>query len=167
MSWLFKHKWIPPIGGILLVLGVLTMGSAFLGQTRAAECQITQSNVVGAYRCKSCHQAEYKTWANSAHAKGYSSLTGKDRKNPMCLSCHTTGTASHLQGVQCESCHGGGRNYARNEVMLDSKLSRALGLKVVKGVKGCIGCHSKRSPKLRPFHYKKMWKKIAHGSNKP
>ncbi|MCB9639202.1 MAG: hypothetical protein H6728_07855 [Myxococcales bacterium] len=136
---------------------------ALVWGSRTARCEREQGNFVGAYKCRGCHEKEHKTWAASSHAKAYAILPEKDRNNAQCLRCHSVGTASHLQGVQCESCHGAGKYYSIPEVMVDSNLARAVGLKVVKGVQGCASCHVGHTPKLRKFDYDAMWKKIAHG----
>lgn len=150
----------------LIAVCALSVTWAWSGQPRNAHCERSYqpSTLIGAHRCKSCHQEAYRTWKNSQHAKSFSHLSAQDRKNPACLKCHTTGTATHLQGVQCESCHGGGKYYSIPEVMVDSKLARAVGLKVVRGKSGCVTCHRAPSTKLKKFHYPTQWKKIKHGS---
>jgi hypothetical protein len=78
---------------------------------------------VGANRCASCHPAEFREWLTTSHAQGYAvlALRGADR-NPECLPCHVTGygrpggfqghrATPHLEGVQCESCHGPGAGH--------------------------------------------------------
>lgn len=155
--------WSSVVGGFLATLGLFFL----LGGTpRQAHCQNlpVDSDLIGAHRCRGCHERAYQTWQNSAHAKAYSRLSEQDRKNPTCLSCHTTAKVPHLQGVQCESCHGGGKYYAIPEVMVDGVLARSVGLKVQKGASGCMPCHSVSSTKIRKFHYPSMWKKIAHPS---
>lgn len=149
------------MGWLLALLVVLTGGGWILLRAKPARCQRLGDHV-GALRCRGCHEAEYKVWAKSAHRRAFQTLPEKERSNPMCLRCHTTGKQTHLQGVQCESCHGPGRYYVQPEVMVDPVLSRAVGLKVQRGIKGCLHCH-RQSPKLRKFDYKKMWKQIAHG----
>ncbi len=153
-------RWISLLG-LSLGLVVFAVGS----QPRTAHCQRTyrSSNLVGAHRCRGCHEQAYQTWKKSAHSRSYARLSSRDRKNPACLTCHTTGTASHLQGVQCESCHGGGKYYILPEIMVDRKLARYVGLKVIKGAAGCTTCHKSPSTKLRKFHYPSLWRKIAHG----
>jgi hypothetical protein len=148
------------MGGGLLVVILLSAG---LLRARPGECGRLQNKNVGVHRCQSCHQKETRIWKQSAHAKAFEHLSPKDRRNPACLKCHTTGTALHLQGVQCESCHGGGRDYVRKEIHVDPKLARIAGLKVIRGAAGCKTCHTNVSPKLRRFHYRSMWKKIRHG----
>ena len=121
---------------------------------------------VGSLQCRGCHEKEYQIWAKSAHARAYQRLPVEHQQNRLCLRCHSTGKATHLQGVQCESCHGPGRFYAQEVVMKDARLARAAFLKVVRGQKGCVECHNTNSPKLRAFDFQPMWQKIAHGLSK-
>jgi nitrate/TMAO reductase-like tetraheme cytochrome c subunit len=144
----------------------LSVSIILVWRARPAQCQHAGNDYIGAHQCRGCHEADYKTWEGSAHARAFSILPEQERKNPQCLQCHSVGTAPHLQGVQCESCHGGGKYYVMPEVMVDPVLARAVGLRVVKGEKGCKDCHKGHSPKLRPFKYKEMWKKISHGRRK-
>ena len=121
--------------------------------------KVEKSRIIGAYRCQSCHRAEYQKWLKSRHARAYESLPLRFRSDSSCLGCHSLGREPHLWGVQCESCHGGGRYYSLPEVMVDSELARAAGLR--SGKKRCISCH--RLPySTKKFSYREFWKKIAH-----
>lgn len=152
--------------GLGVALAIVTCGSVWLfAQPNRAQCQRMENNYVGAQRCRGCHESEYKVWKQSAHAKAFDVLPKNERNNTACLQCHSVGTAVHVQGVQCESCHGPGRFYSKPEVMVDSTLARSVGLKVPRGGRACLTCH-KTSPKVRKFHYRSMWKKIAHGRKK-
>lgn len=163
---ILRHKVGPFHWFGLILVGSFCVLLAWSGKPRQAHCErsFQPSNFIGAHRCKSCHQQAYQTWKQSAHANSFKHLSPQDRNNPACLKCHTTGKAPHLQGVQCESCHGGGKYYSIPEVMVDSRLARAVGLKVIKGKAGCINCHKAPSTKLKKFHYPTQWKKIKHGS---
>jgi predicted CXXCH cytochrome family protein len=74
----------------------------------------------GAEACRICHGREHETWSLTNHAYAFETLVehGVDR-DPECLPCHTVGwnekggygpesRLEHLEGVQCESCHGRG-----------------------------------------------------------
>lgn len=76
--------------------------------------------------CQRCHSGQHDNWAMTNHSKALDTLKaiGQD-KNAFCLPCHTVGfgeeggfvseTASpHLAGVQCENCHGPGRDHVNN-----------------------------------------------------
>lgn len=162
----FSYRFSHAAMRIFLILGVvssLVLVGVIVGVgTPAYSRQATGSKYVGVHRCRGCHEKAYRVWSRSAHAHAYKRLPKEDRKNPTCLRCHSTGKASHLQGVQCESCHGGGRYYSSAEVMADGELARAVGLKVIKGEAGCKKCHASNSPKIRRFDYNSMWKKIVH-----
>ena len=70
--------------------------------------------------CQTCHRDQHQTWALTNHAYAFGTLVehGEDR-NSECLPCHTVGWDKpggyslqtpypHLEGVQCENCHGRG-----------------------------------------------------------
>jgi len=76
----------------------------------------------GHERCMVCHEREHVQWSLSRHADAFLSLVRKgSERDPACVACHVTGyeqaggyrlndpkTSRHLEGVQCESCHGPG-----------------------------------------------------------
>lgn len=108
---------------------------------------------MGAKFCRTCHSSadndRYHRWLESRHARSYDVLTGADRADPECLSCHTTGhdqaisertTRKDLRGVQCEACHGPGSEYKGMRIMKDPVLARENGLwDVTRDV--CLRCH--------------------------
>lgn len=74
---------------------------------------------VGSESCKSCHEAAYKWWRNTAHGRAYATLERVHKEfNLSCVGCHVTGynqpggsTVTHvenLKDVGCENCHGPG-----------------------------------------------------------
>ena len=83
-----------------------------------------------------------------------------------CLRCHTTGAGAAkdmfgplfdiVDGVQCESCHGAGSEFAFEAVMLDPLAAADAGLLPV-GEKPCRKCHIEDK-----FDYSSMLEKIAH-----
>jgi hypothetical protein len=48
-------------------------------------------------------------------------------------------------GVQCESCHGPGKDYRKKKIMIDPELSAAKGL-LPQSEKVCVVCHNDESP---------------------
>ena len=85
---------------------------------------VSNSPYLGAAGCAQCHQPFMESWKNTRHALAFGSLekAGKS-KDPECVKCHTVGfgedggfystsTTPALAGVQCESCHGQGRDHA-------------------------------------------------------
>ena len=78
----------------------------------------------GAEKCAACHQPQYDNWLNTAHSQAYDTLMKNcNHFDIECLPCHTTGFKepggySVAQGekslflhVQCEVCHGPGKNH--------------------------------------------------------
>ena len=111
---------------------------------------------LGYKACKKCHIKQYKTWAETKHAKAFECLQGEDLKKPECLKCHTTGFGKggfvdaektpKLVNVQCEQCHGSGAEH----VPLMTKLRKDKVAKdqypkdkhVNRTPTGCTQCHN-------------------------
>lgn len=110
---------------------------------------------LGPERCAStCHPDELAAWKESAHAKTTS-------RAPRCASCHTTeASGGRQQGVTCESCHGAGAHYAKDDIMRNKTLATALGLRDAKA--SCARCHREPSTRVAPFDHDRAWKAIAH-----
>lgn len=80
---------------------------------------------VGANTCHQCHQTEYEHWKLTKHAFAYKTLIIRHRQlYPRCVVCHVTAygynpgfkigeNESIYGGVQCEVCHGPGKNHVR------------------------------------------------------
>jgi hypothetical protein len=78
---------------------------------------------VGAATCQDCHGNRHEDWAATAHAEALEALKAIGQgANADCLPCHTVGfgetdgfvdeaTTPGLAGVQCENCHGAGRDH--------------------------------------------------------
>src|SRR3989449_9891780 len=112
------------------------------------------SDLVGPASCRTCHAEAYRIWAASPHARAAQALTPDQRKQPLCLQCHSrdeqrSGQAD-VQGVSCETCHGGGRFYQPAVVMRDKELSRLFGL-IDPTPQSCMACHGGQSPSLKPL----------------
>ena len=85
-----------------------------------------KNGYVSATACQRCHQREYLQWSATRHAFAYETLLKKERYfDSGCVSCHTTGLGystgfqigsrdSMLKGVQCETCHGPGKQHVGN-----------------------------------------------------
>ncbi len=151
---------------------------------------------VGVSVCKMCHQTakngeQFQKWQASKHAQAYKTLLtpeaakiaeakgikGKPSEAKECLECHETGydvAAANLgpkfnkeDGVQCETCHGAGKDYMKMNIMKDQKLAAANGLVLLSVKDGsaqkfCETCHNKKSPTFKGFDFAKMWAQIAH-----
>jgi len=143
---------------------------------------------VGVMVCARCHNKSttgfaFSKWRLSSHADACVTLgsdkarqiasgagvEGDPRQAPACLKCHVTGqgepegpslkTFEPMRGVQCESCHGPGSEYAREEVMIDKAASRRAGLNDAPG-ETCLRCHNGFHGKT--LEYESMWKAISH-----
>jgi len=126
---------------------------------------IASSELVGPESCRSCHRQAYEAWRLSAHARAHESLNAEQRKQPLCLQCHSrdeqrSGQA-RLAGVSCETCHGPGRSYQPAVVMRDKELARLMGLLDV-APSTCLVCHNAESPSLKPFDAAEAMKRIDH-----
>ncbi len=120
---------------------------------------------IGAERCKSCHEFEYRVWSSGPHAKAHQDLTAAQMKDPRCNVCHTMlpeEQEARFIGVQCERCHGAGKYYHRRYVMRDRELARLVGL-IEPKEEQCRQCHTEGTPSITPFDFAAMWQRIDHG----
>ena len=100
---------------------------------------------VGAASCGGCHPEQLRQWAASKHARTLASLAGKRQEvNPECVRCHVTAfgepggyrlgspaPAADLGNVQCEACHGFGREH-RGKGRIRGRVAEAI----------CRRCHT-------------------------
>ena len=110
-----------------------------------------QNGYASATACQKCHEQEYLQWSATRHAFAFETLLKKERYfDSGCVSCHTTGLgystgfqigdhASTLKGVQCETCHGPGKQHVGNPKKANIRSGADTGL--------CLECHdTKHSP---------------------
>ncbi len=116
---------------------------------------------LGTETCKRCHEAEYQSFMQTAHAQALASLEHDFQdNNPECVGCHVTGwqqpggygldamNRNKLKGVQCEACHSYGTAHTRNQTATASPEAM------------CLKCHdAANSPQ---FDYKRYWEQIKH-----
>lgn len=159
----------------------------------------TGAGFVGAKVCGECHTKSYGKWSTTKHAQAYETLKvgrkGEEEgwipriHDPECLACHVTGwdpeqmfpyqsgfvnaeTTPHLQGQQCENCHGPGSIHTnleqqriagtikpQNDELISWRkelhLDQAIAEKQL-----CNRCHDlDNSPN---FEFAKYWKEVAH-----
>ena len=113
--------------------------------------QDPQNGYVSATACQRCHEQEYLQWSATRHAFAFETLLKKERYfDPNCISCHTTGFGyqtgfqigdeiSTLKGVQCETCHGPGKQHVGNPKKENIRRAAETSL--------CLTCHdTKHSP---------------------
>jgi len=112
--------------------------------------------------CKTCHPGPHEVWSESRHGRAYATLARVHKAfDPECLACHVTGwnqpggfvsevDTPGLKNVQCEVCHGPGREHA-------AKPAPGFG----QGAKqACARCHVKNhSPR---FKFSDYWPRIKH-----
>jgi len=130
-----------------------------------AACGAWASDMVGPIACRTCHAEAYRIWAEGPHARAAQALAAPQRKQPLCLQCHSrdeerAGQAD-AQGVSCETCHGGGRYYEPAVVMRDKELAHLFGLADATP-QSCRVCHGGESPSLKPFDIGEAMKRIDH-----
>ena len=113
--------------------------------------QDQQNGYVSATACQKCHEQEYLQWSATRHAFAFETLLKKERYfDAGCVSCHTTGLGystgfqigdqdSTLKGVQCETCHGPGKQHVGNPKESNIRSGADTSL--------CLDCHdTKHSP---------------------
>ena len=113
--------------------------------------QQQKNGYASATACQRCHEQEYLQWSATRHAFAYETLLKKERYfDAGCVSCHTTGFGyptgfqigdadSTLKGVQCETCHGPGKQHVGNPKKSNIRSGADTSL--------CLQCHDpKHSP---------------------
>ncbi len=162
------------LGGALLIAGsFLFAGSGLAGDDGEHE-------FVGVKKCKSCHGKEkigdqYTVWLDSKHAKALETLAtdkakewaqekglGDPQTAEECVKCHVTAHGvpddmlskkfDRTLGVQCEACHGAGKDYRKKKVMIDRDLSLEKGL-IAQTEVVCTTCHNDDSPAWDPQRF--------------
>ncbi|WP_210397552.1 multiheme c-type cytochrome [Motiliproteus sediminis] len=124
------------------------------------------SPYLGADQCQSCHSDQFRLWQTTDHARAFEDLeiVGK-AFDSHCVGCHVVGfnqpggylditLTDHLAGVQCENCHGGGREHAESAGQV-ATLNKEAAMETL-----CMQCHVKEhSPQ---FNVETYWPRIAH-----
>ena len=114
--------------------------------------QTAKNGYTSAGACQKCHEQEYLQWSATRHAFAFETLLKKERYfDPNCVGCHTTGFGyatgfqienhekSTLKGVQCETCHGPGKQHVGNPKKTNIRRAADTSL--------CLECHdTKHSP---------------------
>jgi Cytochrome c554 and c-prime len=103
----------------------------------------------GSARCGSCHPKQLAAWRATPHARAFLAAALRSPATAVCLGCHTTGEAPAgpviEAAVGCEACHGGGADYAADDIMRNRRLAFELGLVDLSAPAAragvCAGCH--------------------------
>ena len=131
---------------------------------------------VGVEKCRTCHEKELmgnqvRVWAEGPHRRAYETLTTQASvaiakelgietppyQSDACLRCHVTAhgvspvrianPVELVDGVQCESCHGPGRDYRKKKIMSDLEVATSKGLWDAGAAEAiCAACHNPESP---------------------
>jgi hypothetical protein len=122
-----------------------------------------ESDFITSVNCAPCHQAAFDVWSKSKHAHAIEILVKEKKQfDTSCVVCHVTGSGkpggfldlyrtAQLANVQCEVCHGAGREHRLNPG--SAKAAKA-------GIETCVVCHTKsNSPE---FEFASYWEKIKH-----
>lgn len=142
----------------------------FISLVAASELAEITNSYVGASRCKKCHQRDkiYQSWSKSKHAAAWEHLSEKNRKNEECISCHTSGKnlfGELLTGVQCEACHGPGKDHKKLLLAESKEKAEKEGLAFI-DENICKKCHNENIPKKfrpeEPFDFEKAKAKGIH-----
>lgn len=196
------YQHLSVIGRFALALTVLSSISGAADEIQEISAVANgQHEFVGHKRCKTCHKKaaignQYEIWLESKHAKAYETLATEKAKewgaevgvddpqtNEKCIKCHSTAhgipdelvskSFDRTAGVQCEACHGAGKDYRKKRIMIDREQAVANGL-VLPNEAVCTRCHNDESPAWNPeqytlsdgsragFDYEQAAKKIAH-----
>lgn len=124
------------------------------------------SPYVGAEACKACHQAPFEAWEMTNHAEAFARLEEVSKAfDPDCIVCHSVGYEKpggfisqainpELMNVQCESCHGAGREHAEAKGAVKTPHAAWRREQI------CAQCHtSAHSPS---FRFEQYWPRIQH-----
>ena len=132
-----------------------------------AQEAVSADPFLGAEGCKTCHAEVAAAWAKTKHARAMDSLSGSDRTNAGCVTCHITAkpdtvadqlTKPHHPNVQCEACHGAGRAHAEQSAAGTLVLA---GIAKAPAESVCTACHNPKSPSYKGFFYPGM-KGLVH-----
>jgi hypothetical protein len=138
---------------------------------------------VGSRACRRCHLREYRSWQGGKHANVFELLEPgvrpeakvkvnlqpdvDYRTNELCLQCHTVGYGTpsgftsveetpDLVGIGCETCHGPGSVYIRDDVMGNDNLDHSFEEVIAAGLvypvpeEVCRSCHGDPATPFNP-----------------
>lgn len=133
------------------------------GHSHGSHQHDADSDFVTSQTCGTCHAEAFRIWEGSAHAHAIDILI-RERKefDTQCVICHVTGSGqpggfqdllrtAHLANVQCEACHGQGREHSQQPT--EFKMEPL-------GPNSCVSCHNRsNSPE---FEFVSYWEAIKH-----
>ena len=170
----------PGAARILRAAALIGLAVSTLCLSVAASAADVEHDYVGAAKCKTCHKKDgignqYGVWLDGKHSKAYETLAGEQagkwaaeagvddpQNDDKCVKCHVTAHGvpeerlskkfDKTLGVQCEACHGAGKDYRKKKIMIDLDLAKSKGL-VIPEEKDCVTCHNDESPAWKPDRY--------------
>ena len=159
---------------LLMALLVIWTVPAMAQETKEAEkAEKVAHQYVGAKKCKTCHKVQFNAWLETKHATAFDALSDEEKKKEECVTCHQTGTTAKgvlLEGVQCEACHGPGKDYKSPKIMSKKKWPAApekhKKMAIEAGLnypteETCTGCHKKEgNPNFKAFDFAKSKLKV-------
>ena len=133
------------------------------GHSHGSHQDHADSDFVTSQTCGTCHADAFQVWEGSAHAHAIDILI-RERKefDTQCVICHVTGSGqpggfedlyrtAHLANVQCEACHGQGREHSQQPTVVKMEPL---------GPNSCVTCHNpSNSPE---FEFVSYWEAIKH-----
>ncbi|MBI4684726.1 MAG: hypothetical protein HY755_05965 [Nitrospirae bacterium] len=162
----FKHRW-QALGkdvkeDVNVRKALKEYGAGVAGLLKGAGKPLAEISYLGVSKCGECHQPFVESWKKTRHAGAFSSLERAGKSgDPECIKCHTVGfgekggfysakTTPMLTNVQCEACHG----YGREHLLDFSKPVQPVAEYV------CLKCHIKSTSP--DFNYPVYLEKIKH-----
>ncbi len=132
---------------------------------------LSKKGYSGESACVICHEQEHIQWKLTRHADAFASMVRKGTEDDeTCVSCHVTGYgeaggyslsskrySKHLEGVQCEACHGPGHESCSAFAGEKAKTKKAAEWK-----KRCLACHTEKES--INFVFAKRYPRILHGN---
>ncbi|MGH2628482.1 MAG: multiheme c-type cytochrome, partial [Anaerolineales bacterium] len=176
-------------GGALGILAALAWAGA--PQEKAKEAK---PRYVGVANCKLCHSEaetgnQFEQWKKSKHSEALKTLStprakevgakagvAEPAKDARCLRCHVTAvelpremkmrTFKDADAIGCESCHGPGEFYAKEEVFKKGREAALAAGLILPDEKLCRRCHNQESPTYKEFDFKARLELVKHPNPK-
>jgi mono/diheme cytochrome c family protein len=172
------------LSAVIVAVGIGLLGLAMAervqsqppAQPMAVASAVPQGqSYTGVKKCSSCHFKQFVSWNKTKHAKeAFQSVPAKYRKDPKCITCHTTGygeptgfkdetSTPNLAGTTCEACHGPGskheeiaKKYTNKKKLAPNEEAEVRG-SIYKTLPQnvCILCHAAKGHKEHPAYDKR------------
>lgn len=129
----FQNTFLAPVSTLGTIFLAFAISFNSFGQDIVAKKFLQHSKIIGADKCIECHESEIKAWHDTTHyankdlhknekaakiaGKMGINSPSKIRQSGLCTQCHFTvqklgnAPAKAIDGVSCENCHGGARDW--------------------------------------------------------